>query len=200
MKTIGRLVLALCMVVICAGNARSQSILIHSDIEVLDANNNNIGVLQQKGHNLKVYNEVLGMFIKFDAYGKLMTPKVPIFFTGPGCPTASAWVPLSMDWGLETQFNVYGFLNDQPATFAPFQILNKQPTLGSCAVPTPVTTNTALSYKTSAPIYKEKCLPASQCPMPAATDTFIWLSIRPVQLPFNTPLAQPLHFYSLNTF
>jgi len=198
MKTIGRLVLILCVVIICAGNAHTApipSIFIHSDVEVFDANNNNIGVLQQNGKDLKVYNFDVGLFISFDASGKPMTPKVPIFFTGPGCPINSAWVPLSMDWGLEAQFNVYGFLNDQPATFAPFQFLSTQPALGSCAVPTLVTTNPA-----SAPTYEEKCLPASQCPMPAATDTFIWLSIRPVQLPFNTPLAQPLHFYSLNIF
>jgi hypothetical protein len=194
MKTIGRMVLVLCMVVICAGNAHSQSILIHSDIEVLDANNYVIGVLQQNGHNLKVYNEVLSMFINFDAYGNLMTPKVPIFFTEPtGCSTGlGAWVPLSMDWGLETQFNVYRFLSDQPVSFLPNQFVNTQPTLGSCAVPTLVSTNQA-----SAPTYEERCLPAPDCPMPTATDTFIWLGIRPFQLPFNIPLVQPLHFYSL---
>jgi len=191
MKTIGRLVLVLCMVMICSGNAHAVVPIIPSDIEVLDANNNIVGLIQQNGDNLKVYNWVVGLFISFDAYGKLMTPNVPIFFSGPGCPIDSAWVPLSMDWGLETQFNVYGFLSDQPVSFAPFRFLSTQPALVSCAVPTLVPTNPA-----SAPTYEEKCLPAPQCPVPAATDTFIWLSIRPVQLPFNTPLILPLHFVS----
>jgi hypothetical protein len=192
MKTIGKLVLVLCMVVICLGNAHASplAIIFPSNFEVFDADNNFIGLLQQNGENLKVYNIDIGMFISFDAYGKLMTPKVPIFFFRPSCSISSgAWVPLSMDWGLETQFNVYRFLSDQSVSFVPIQFLNTQPTLGSCAVPTLVPANPA-----SAPTYEVKCLPASECPTPTATDTFIRLGIQVIQLPFNTPLNQPLHF------
>ena len=192
MKTLGRLVLVLCMVVICSGNAHAIAIIFPSNIEVFDANNNFIGILQQNGENLKVYNTETGMLMNFDAHGKLMTPKVPIFFTGPGCSIISgAWVPLSMDWGLETQFNVYRFLFDLSVSFVPLQYTNTQPTLGSCAVPTLVPANPA-----SAPTYEVKCLPPSECPLPTATDTFLRLTIQVIQLPFNTPLLQPLHFGS----
>jgi hypothetical protein len=183
------------MVVICSGNdhANPISIIFPSNFEVFDANNSFIGVLQQNGENLKVYNTEIGMFLNFDAYGKLMTAKVPIFFTQPRCSFGSGtWVPLSMDWGLETQFNVYRFLSDLSVSFAPIQFLNTQPTLGSCAVPTLVPANPA-----SAPTYEVNCLPASECPTPTATDTFIRLGIQVIQLPFNTPLLQPLHFGSV---
>ena len=192
MKTIGRLVLVFCMVVIWSGNAHAIAIIFPSNIEVFDADNNDIGLFQQNGENLKVYNADVSMFIKFDAYGKLMTPKVPNFFTLPGCPISSgSWVPLSVDWGLETQFNVYRFLSDLSVSFVPNQYSNTQPTLGSCAVPMLVPTN-----PTSAPTFEVKCLPTSDCPVPTATDTFIWLGIQVIQLPFNTPLIQPLHFGS----
>jgi len=192
MKTIGRLVLVLCMVVIWSGNAHAIAIIFPSNIEVFDADNNDIGLLQQNGENLKVYNAGIGMFINFDAYGKLMTPKVPIFFTQPTCSVSSGpWVPLSMDWGLEIQFNVYRFLSDLSVSFVPIQFSNTQPTLGACAVPTLVPTS-----PTSAPTFEVKCLPMSDCPMPTATDTFIRLGIQVIHLPFNTPLIQPLHFGS----